>query len=75
MHYEGDPIVVVDHPPPTVEAVRVQNSGNWYNPPTTHLGKNLVTKYPVEIAELGIKFYEEFLNEAEAKFFQRQHPD
>ena len=69
VHYEGDPMIVKDHPP-TVEAVRVKNSGNWYNPPGTHLDKKLATHHPVEIAEHGLRFYEDFLNEAEKKFFR-----
>jgi len=68
VHYEGDPMIVVDHPP-TVEAIRVQNSGNWYNPPTTHLGRKITSRHPVVLAELGLNFYETFVANAEKKFF------
>jgi len=68
--YRGDPMIVADHPP-TVEAVKVKNSGNWYNPPTSHLGKSVKSKHPVLLGELGIKFYESFLNEAEEKFHKK----
>lgn len=67
-HYEGDPIVVTDHPA-TIEAVRVKNSGSWYNPPTTHLDQQIISHHPVVLAELGLKFYEHFLNETAEIFF------
>lgn len=70
-HYEGDPLIVTDHPA-TIEAVRVKNAGNWYNPPTTHLGQQVVSHDPVVLAELGLQFYENFLKETEAIFFGQQ---
>jgi len=66
-HYEGDPMIVRDHPP-TIEAVKVKNSGKWYNLPSTHLGKKVVSNHPVLLAELGLDFYEGFLKETEATF-------
>ena len=69
--YEGDPMVVTDHPP-TVEVVRVKNSGHWYNPPTSHLDQPVTSHHPVAIAELGLKFYEKFVNEAEEKFWKQK---
>jgi hypothetical protein len=67
--YEGDPIVIEDKPPQPV-AVPVKNNGEWYNPPTSHLGKPVTTHHPVAIAELGLKFYENYVNEAEHLFFK-----
>lgn len=67
VQYKGDPMVVTDHPP-TVEAVKVKNSGNWYNPPTAHLDNPVNSKHPVVLGELGLGFYENFLNEADEKF-------
>ena len=63
VHYEGDPMIVIDHAP-TVEAVRVQNSGIWYNPPTSHLDQKVTSRYSVELAELGLNFYETYVSEA-----------
>ena len=63
VHYEGDPMKVIDHAP-TVEAVRVQNSGIWYNPPTSHLDQKVTSRYSVELAELGLNFYETYVSEA-----------
>lgn len=67
--YEGDPIVVEDKAPHPV-AVRVQNHGEWFNPPTSHLGQPVTTLHPVTLAELGLKFYEEYVNDVERKFFK-----
>jgi len=69
-HYEGDQMIVTDHPA-TVEAIRVKNSGKWYNPPTTHLDTPLISQHPVVIAKLGLSFYENFLQEAADKFFTK----
>lgn len=66
--YEGDPIVVEDKPPQPV-AVPVKNNGEWFNPPTSHLGTPVTTHHPVALAELGLKFYEEYVNEVARQFF------
>lgn len=67
--YEGDPIFVEDRAPHPV-AVPVRNNGEWFNPPTSHLGQPVTTHHPVALAELGLKFYEEYVNEVERKFFK-----
>jgi hypothetical protein len=68
MSYEGDPMIVEDTPPHPV-AVPIRNNGEWFNPPTSHLGAPINDAQPVMLAELGIKFYTEFIHEAERKFF------
>jgi len=68
--YEGDPIVVRDTPPQPV-VVPVKNNGEWFNPPTSHLDKPIATDHPVALAELGLKFYEGFLDEVENEFFKK----
>ena len=66
-HYEGDPMIVTEHPP-TIEAVKVKNSGKWYNPPNSHLEEKVISNHPIILAELGLIFYENFLNETQATF-------
>lgn len=66
--YEGDPIVIEDKPPQPV-AVPVKNNGEWFNPPTSHLGTPVTTHHPVALGELGLKFYEEYVNEVSRQFF------
>ena len=67
-HYEGDPMTVEIRPPEPV-AVRVQNRGEWFNPPTSHLDQPVESQHPVYLAELGLRFYTRFVQEAAATFF------
>lgn len=67
--YEGDPIVVENKPPQPI-AIPVKNNGEWHNPPTSHLDKPITTRHPVALAELGLNFYENFVNEVERLFFK-----
>ena len=67
--YEGDPIVVEDKLPHPV-AVPVKNNGEWFNPPTSHLGQPVTTHHPLVLAELGLKFYEGYVSEVECQFFK-----
>ena len=68
VHYEGDPMIVKSHPT-SVEAIRIKNNGQWFNPPIQHMGIPIVSKHPARLGELGISFYESFLAEAEREFF------
>lgn len=70
--YEGDPMVFEDVPPHPI-AVPVKNNGEWYNPPTTHLDNPVKNHHPVLLAELGLKFYSEFIQAVEVKFFTINH--
>jgi len=71
--YEGDPIIIEDKPPRLV-AVSVKNNGAWYNPPTSHLDQQIPSHHPVLLAELGLKFYENYIREVEHEFFQNKAP-
>jgi hypothetical protein len=66
--YEGDPIVVEDKPPHPV-AVPVKNNGEWFNPPTSHLGQLVSSHHPVALAEFGLQFYKDYVDEVERQFF------
>ncbi|WP_353742573.1 hypothetical protein WHX55_10985 [Pseudomonas fluorescens] len=68
INYDGTPMVV-SHTPATPIAVPVKNNGEWYNPPTTHLGITVPSHNPVTLAELGLSFYKNYLNSVEKKFF------
>lgn len=68
VHYEGDPMIVEETPPhPT--AIPIKNNGEWFNPPTSHLGQPIPIPHPVVLAELGIAFYADFLGKVEERFF------
>lgn len=67
-YYEGDPMIqetVLPHP----RAVKVQNSGKWYDPPLEHLGKPVENLHPVTLALIGLEFYTDFVDQVESKFF------
>lgn len=68
VHYQGDPMIVEEKPPHPV-AVPVMNNGEWFNPPTSHLGQPIATPHPVLLAELGIKFYSDYLDQVQKMFF------
>jgi hypothetical protein len=68
-YYEGDPMVAEVRPPHPV-AVRVKNNGEWYSPPTSHLGQPVNTSHPADLARLGLAYYEDFVAQAERKFFR-----
>lgn len=68
VHYEGDPMIVEERPPHPI-AVPVKNNGEWFNPPTAHLGRAIPTPHPALLAELGIKFYSEYVDQVRKKFF------
>lgn len=70
VRYEGDPAVLTIRPPHPV-ALPVKNSGQWYNPPTSHLGLPVADANPVSLAILGLKFYEDFLMSVEQEFFHK----
>ena len=67
-HYEGDPMIqetVMPHP----ISIKVQNNGEWYNPPSKHLENPIENHHPVTLALLGLKFYSDFIHQVESKFF------
>lgn len=68
VHYEGDPMIAENTLPHPV-AVPVKNNGEWTNPPTSHLGLPVMSQHPVLLAELGYKFYSDYLDEVGRTFF------
>lgn len=69
--YEGDPIVV-ETKLPQVLAVPVKNNGEWFNPPTSHLGQPVLTLHPAALAELALAFYQKYIAEVEREFFGKK---
>jgi hypothetical protein len=49
--------------------IPITNRGTQYNPPQEHLGQKLEDNSPHTVAEKGLAFYQDFLRQAEAKFF------
>lgn len=67
VEYKGDPLVVTFHPETTI-AIKVRNYGKDYYPPTEHLGEKLISNHPSNLAAIGIKFYEDWIEESSATF-------
>lgn len=70
VEYRGSQPLIVEHLPDRVELVRIKDSGDWYNPPTSHLGKRLPWPAPIDVAVLALAYYREFVRLAEEKFFR-----
>lgn len=68
VNYEGDPMIFEDRPPHPI-AVRVKNHGEWFNPPSTHLGQPVANHHPVLLAELAYKFYASYVESVAQRFF------
>jgi hypothetical protein len=71
VNYEGDPLEVIDRPK-RIAAIRINNEGKWYNPPTSHLGKRFISDCALDIALAGFGFYESYLEQVEEKFFNKE---
>jgi hypothetical protein len=67
VQYDGSP-AVFQVTPPSVQLDRVRDRGTWYEVPEKHLDADLVRKDPLEVADCGLKFYTEFVKEAEDRF-------
>ncbi|MCW5959013.1 MAG: hypothetical protein KIS76_02565 [Pyrinomonadaceae bacterium] len=65
--YEGSPMLIESFPS-RIELLRFKERGDWHNPPTQHLDKNLEHRDPISIAQKGFRFYGEFLVNAEDRF-------
>jgi hypothetical protein len=67
---EGESIrIEVDLKEPRIENESFINRDGHYEPPIEHLGKKISNPNdPIEIAELGFQYYEEYLKEIQAKF-------
>jgi hypothetical protein len=67
----GDkPIQCVLQPPARkFHLLAVTNRSSTFNPPMEHLGVKIDGTDPLLVAEKGLAFYEDFLQQAEAKIF------
>ncbi|NMY45301.1 hypothetical protein [Pseudomonas sp. WS 5027] len=71
MVIESDDPLVITNTPPHPAALPVKNHGDWYNPPTSHIGQMLTNRHPTEFALLGLNFYKNFVNDVENTFFTK----
>ncbi|HBR6057996.1 TPA: hypothetical protein L9024_000458 [Klebsiella pneumoniae] len=59
--FSGDP-PQVDFIPERIVVVPVTNRGYTFHPPCQHLGEEVLTNSPIEIARNGILFYEKWID-------------
>jgi hypothetical protein len=59
--------VEVNVTPPKFELIPVTNRGRTYELPATHLGTELLSCQPIDLAEAGHRFYQGFFERAEAE--------
>jgi hypothetical protein len=67
LEYEGEP-PIIEFTASRPKLIPVTNRGRKYQPPTSHSGASVDPENVVAVAELGLKFYEKFVAEAEAYF-------
>jgi hypothetical protein len=67
MFLDADNAVVIVVPE-RVKLLPVTNRQKTYSPPTKHLGSDLDANNVLDVAERGLRFYEDFLEKAEAFF-------
>jgi len=68
MEYKGSHPLILTFTPETVVVKEVENQKRRYPPPKTHLGKQLNTLHPTELAKLGIDFYQKLFEKVVANF-------
>ncbi|MFG0887561.1 hypothetical protein [Vibrio sp. CJQ_6] len=66
--YQGSHPIVYHFLPERVELLRVLSSKKWYDPPRQHLGIELPWSAPIEVASLGLAFYQDFIKSIELEF-------
>ena len=69
IEYKGSHPLQVEYSPPQLALQPVKDRGDWYNPPTQHLGVALKSPDPISVAEHALKFYKDVVDEAASKFF------
>ncbi len=58
------PTVMATPPQTRLVTVRDDRFGTTFDPPTTHLGKNLTSGSPLEVANLGMAYHEGLVSDA-----------
>lgn len=68
VHIDSDQPIRIDFIPGKVELLSVENRGRTYDIPNQHIGNDIKTNDPVEIAKLGVAFYKAYFEKAESHF-------
>ncbi|CAM2906127.1 hypothetical protein [Vibrio rarus] len=67
--YKGNKPLIIENLPERLELLKVKDRNKWYNPPKSHKNIKLAWSSPIDVANLGLKYYRDFLKKAEEKFF------
>ncbi len=68
IHIDSDQPIRINFIPGKVELLSVENRGRTYDIPSQHIGNDIKTNDPVEIAKLGVAFYKAYFEKAESHF-------
>jgi hypothetical protein len=71
VEYRGNKPLVIENLPNRVELLPVKDGTKWYNPPKQHKGTKLAWPAPMDVSQLGLEYYKQFVDAAEEKFFEK----
>lgn len=66
--YQGSHPIVHNFLPDRIELLKVLSSKKWYQPPLKHLDTKLPWSAPIDVAMIGLEFYQNFLNSVAEEF-------
>lgn len=69
VEFDGEGSLAITFRPERVVLARVLDRGEWYDAPTHHLDRPLLSVEPLHVAELGLRYYTAIVEEADRDFF------
>ena len=69
VEYRGNKPLMIENLPDRLELLRIKDSNKWYNPPKFHKKIKLLWPAPINVATLGLEYYQDFIKQVEEKFF------
>ncbi len=67
--YKGNKPLIIEDLPHRIELAPITDSGKLYQPPKVHLTKKILWSAPINVAELGLNYYLNFLAKVEEHFY------
>ena len=67
--YKGNKPLIIEDFPHRIELAPIVDSGKLYQPPKVHLTKKILWSAPIDVAELGLDYYLNFLAKIEKYFY------
>ncbi len=69
IEYKGSKPLIIEDLPHRIELAPIVDSGKLYQPPKIHLTKKILWSAPINVAELGLDYYSNFLAKIEKHFY------